>query len=307
MSERDEIKKAIELATQGKHSEARDAVLRLEPCIKELGMRLQLIDVAMSVLNNVKDNAKKAALSHEGTRIAEKIGRPDLQAHFMAKTADLATLRVAMWHHRRSILKLAPRWFQFATETDNREYESLSTLIDNLEREIDTLLSQANTLAERSGDKKIHASVLMSRGSIESARYLRFQADCLRGVRAKLWAKFRFVRYPIFLYLLTFSNGDARILITYVKSFIGSFLKAAQLSEQIDDPLAGYAYYNLANHLRSAYRFSAAKRYLRKARTIALKHKDTALMPQLEQMEKYIRAKNRDIPDYLSGETRELK
>src|SRR6266446_3659589 len=121
MPVRDELNRAMELAMQGKRSDARDAVLSLEPRIREPRLRLQLIDVAMSALDNVNDNAKKATLSIEGAKIAEAMGRADLQAHFMAKTADLAMLQVAIWHHRRSILNLAPRWFQFATEAEKNE------------------------------------------------------------------------------------------------------------------------------------------------------------------------------------------
>src|SRR5258708_4500800 len=129
MSVRDELNRAVELANLGKRSEARDAVLSLEPRIKEPRLRIQLIDVSLSALDNVKDNAKKATLSIEGTRIAEGMGRVDLQAHFMAKTADLVMTQVALWHYRRSMLKLAPRWFQFATQTEEKEHESLTTLI----------------------------------------------------------------------------------------------------------------------------------------------------------------------------------
>jgi len=230
MSERDELRTAMDLAMQGKRSEAQEMLLCLEPRIKEPHLRLHLIDVALSVFDNVKDNAKKATLSIEGAEIAESIGRADLQAHFMAKTADLAMFRIALWHHRRSMLKLMPRWFQFATEAEKREHESLTSLISKLESEIDALLSHALAQSEQSGNKKIKASVLMSMGSIESARYLRYMMDCMRGVRAKLWSRFVLMRYPFFVYLLTCWNGDAKKLNAYIKSFTSKFLKAARLS-----------------------------------------------------------------------------
>lgn len=304
MSERDEVEKAMELAMRGSRSDARDIVLRLEPRIKEPNLRLRLIHVAQSVLSNVKDNAKKTTLSVEGAKIAEAIGRTDLQGHFMATTADLMMLQVSLLHHSRSMLKIAPRWFEFATEADKNEHESLTTLIEQRESEIDTLLSQAVSHSERSGDKKIQASVLMSMGSIESQRYQQYKMDCMRGVRAKLWTMFEFMHYPFFEYLLTFWNGDDQKLNAHLKSFTTSFLTAARLASEIDDPLAGYAYYNLAVHLKSTYRFGAAKRHLATARILALKHNDAALIEQLEALEKYIKRKNRDIPDYLSGETR---
>jgi len=77
------------------------------------------------------------------------------------------------------MLNLAPRWFRFATEAEKNEHGALTTLMDKLEGEINTLLSRAMTLSERVGDKKIRASVLMSMGSIESARYLRYKMDCI--------------------------------------------------------------------------------------------------------------------------------
>jgi len=121
-------------------------------------------------------------------------------------------------------------------------------------------------------------------------------------IRAKLWATFTFIRYPIFEYLLTFSNGDAQKLNGYIKSFSSCFLRAAKLYEEAGEPYTGYAYYNLANQLKSAYRFGLAKKYLTKARSFALQHNDATLMQQIETLDSRIDAKNMDIPDYLNGE-----
>lgn len=128
----------------------------------------------------------------------------------------------------------------------------------------------------------------------------------MRGIRANFWTMFEFMHYPFFEYLLTFWNGDAQKLNAYFNSFTSCFLRAARLFEEIGDSLAGHAYHNLAIYLKSTYRFRAAKGYLAKARIIALKHNDAALMRLLDALEGSIKAKNRDIPDYLSGETREL-
>jgi len=306
MAESDELREIARLAMSGRRAEARTAILKLEPRVKDPQLRLELIDVASSVLNDVKDNAKKALLSLEGARIAARMGLPGLQAHFMAKSAEVAIYQVAIWHHRRSMLDLPPDWFQFATEADMTEHKSLTTLIDKVEGEIDSRLSQAKIQAEQSGDKRVQASVLMSTGTIESARYLQFKMNCMRGFRAKIWSHFEIARYPLFEYALTFWNRDAQKLNDHVKAFTNSFLEAARLSEEMNDSLAGYAYFNLAVHLRSTYRFGACKKYAAKARFVATKHNDTALLSQLPALEETIKAKNRDIPDYLAGETRKL-
>ena len=127
----------------------------------------------------------------------------------------------------------------------------------------------------------------------------------LSGFRAKLWTMFSFAHCSLFEYLLAFSSGDAQKLNAYVKLFTNSFLKAAHLAEEIKDPLAGYAYYNLAVHLRPTYKFGIAKKYLAKARDIASAHNITDLIQQIKSLEKSIEARNKDIPDYLSGESRE--
>jgi hypothetical protein len=67
-----------------------------------------------------------------------------------------------------------------------------------------------------------------------------------------------------------------------------------------------YAYYNLANNLRSAFRFLKAKKYLRLAKKIAERYGEKRLHPGIAILEKSIRTRNRDTPDYLAGERREI-
>jgi hypothetical protein len=145
----------------------------------------------------------------------------------------------------------------------------------------------------------------MSKAAIESSRYLQYKAEYMtHGVRAKLWMKFRFMRYPFFEYLLTVWNGDAKKASVLFNSFRLSLLKAAQLFEEVDDSNAGVAYYNLANDLRTGYQFRLAKKYLAKAKMIATKHDDKVVLGQVEEMYEAIRDRNKHIPDYLNGETR---
>lgn len=306
MSEKSELQNAIGLVLQGDRAAARAALLSLEPRIKDQHMRVQLIDAMLSVLDPLTDNAKQVELSVEGAQIAETIGLPDLAADFMARKADFLMLQVSIRQHRMAMLKLAPNWIEFATEVEKAEYESLATKIAKLEQEIDALLSHAISQAEGSGDKRDLGFVLMSKAAIESSRYLQFKtAYMAHGIRAKLWIKFRFMRYPFFEYLLTAWNGDAKKANILFNSFRDSLLKAARLFEEINDSNAGAAYYNLANNLRTAYKFRSARKYLNKAEVIALKHNDKIVLKQVEEMRQVIRNKNKDVPDYLNGERRE--
>jgi hypothetical protein len=71
-----------------------------------------------------------------------------------------------------------------------------------------------------------------------------------------------------------------------------------------EEETAAYTFYNLANDLRSAYRFRAAKRYLNRARHIAEKHKIEGLLKGIRLLEMSIKARNRDTPNYAAGERR---
>ncbi len=307
MSEKDELKKAMDLIEKGKRSDARAALLALEPNLKNPNLRLQLIDASLGVLDPLKDNTTQIRLASEGIRMATAAGLGYLQAHFMARSADLLMMQVALRQHRQKKLKLAQEWMEFSTEADKREYEQLTEEVDKLEKEIDGLSSGAIALAEASGDKRIQGYVLLSKAGIESSRYLRFKADCMvHSFRAKLWMKYEFMRLPFFETLMMFSNGDAKKLQAYIKLFTKSFLDAARLFESIDDSTAAVAYHNLANDLKGAYRFRAARKYLAMGKANALKHSDEQMLRRIELMEKEIKGKNRNLPDYLNGETRDL-
>lgn len=307
MSEKDELIKAMKVMEEGKRSDARAAFLRLEPNLKDPNLRLQLIDASLAVLDPLNDNATQLRLAAEGTRLAAATGLSYLQAHFMARTADFLMLQVGVRQHRRKKLKLAREWIEFATQADKLEYEKLTREINKLEKEIDGLLFGALKLAETSGNKRIQGYILLSKGGIESARYLQFKADSMvHSFRAKLWIKYEFMRYPFFESLMMFSNGDATKLRAHIKLFTQSFLRAVQLFEDINDSMAATAYHNLANDLKSAYRFRAAKKYLAKGKAVALKHNDQEMLRRIGLMEKEIAAKNRDIPDYLNRETRDI-
>jgi hypothetical protein len=307
MSQKDEIKKALALAAEGKRTQARADLLKLDPQIKDPHIRLQFIDAAISVLSPVEDNLKILALLMEGIKITSALQLHDLRAYFLGRIADSSMHQVVIRRYRMSMLKLAPRWTEFATEAEKRDYETLSAEVQTLENGIDSSLADAIKISTQTGNKRVQGLVLMTKASIESSRYLQYKTTCMHGgLRAKLWSRYEFMRYPLTEYVLLISNGDARKLNSHVKAFIDSFLRAAALFEELNDPLAATAYHNLANDLKSAYRFRAAKRYLMKGRKIAVRHDDKSMIRQIDEMEKIIAAKNRDIPDYINGETRDL-
>jgi len=306
MTEQDKLQNAINLLMQGRRKEASAELMILEQVITDKNLRIQLIDAALSALDTVNENDKLIKLSAEGVNIAKEYNRKDVQSYFMSRKADFLMGKMTFLQYDQHNLKLSPDWVEFSTEVDKNDYEKLSAEVEKTEKEINALLDEALLLAEQSGDKRAVARVLMANAGIESSRYLHKKAEYMLGnYRTKFWLKFEFMRYPFFERLFIFPNNKGKKLNSIVTSFTVKFLKAAQICEELNDSLAGYAYHNLANDLKSAYRFRKAKKYLLKAKVIAEKYNDNLLKKQVESLEKAINARNRDIPDYINGETRD--
>jgi hypothetical protein len=305
MSEKNELKRAISLAEQGKREEAVTILVALEQKIKEPNLRLWLIDASLANFSPIKYNKKLIELAEEAISITKTGVYPDYQPYFMGRKADLLTFQISLRRHRIARLTLTPSWIGFATEAEKSEHDILMCEVETMESESESLLEQALTLAEKSGDKKTKAYILMNKGQIFSSKYLQHKADCLRNTfYGKLWVKFEFGRYPFFENLFSLTNSDIRKLTRYVKIFRESLLDAGLIFEGLDDPSASSAYFNLANELKTAYRFGEAKRFLVKSRAIALKHNDQLMITKIDEMVKIVAAKNKDIPDYLNGEDR---
>jgi cell division protein FtsB len=305
MSEKDRLHNAINLIMQGQRKEAAAELLALEKIITDKNLRIQLIDAALSALDPVSENDKLIKLSEEAIAMTDKNNRKDLQAFFTSRKADFLMGKMTFLLYGQANLKLSPDWTAFSTEEDKKEYEALTAEAEKTESEINTLLRDALMLAEQSNSKQVVARILMSSASIDSARYLHYKMECMRGgLRTKLWVKFELLRHPFFEKWLVYSKEKTDKLNGFLKSFTDKFLNAAHILDELNDSLAGYAYHNLANDLKSAYRFGKAKKYLLKAKAMAERHNDYLLKKQVELLGKAINARNGDIPDYINGEIR---
>lgn len=305
MSEENELAAALDLYAQGRRSEATASILKLEPRVRDKKARLQLIDAALSVIDPTKQNAPLIDLSEEGIRIASELRLVDLQAFFMARKADVLIIKEGVFWHRQTSLKLAPGWIEFSTEADKRNWERLERERAALNTEIDELLARAFFVAEQSSNKRILGRVLMALGGVASARYLQCKAESMKhGMQAKLWVNFRIFRYPVFERLFLLLNRKGRGVKAQLELLTKSYLRAAEVFKKIEDSTEAHAYYNLAVHLRGAYDFRAVRKYLRRAREIAVRHDDQILIRQIDSLERIVKARNTDIPDYLHGETR---
>lgn len=303
MSEEDEFKKAMSLLMSGKRKEASAALLPLYQEATKKEFKIRVIDALLSAMDTILENQRLIDMASEGANLAGELGATDFRAHFMSRKADFLMAKSSFCHYQCANLKLAPGWIEFSTEADRNNYEILAKINNELELEIDQLLNEALTLAERMDNKKVLAFILMSRASVQSSNYIQYKMDSMRGTwKAKGWLLLHRMGHEIPI-LFGFKHSQA--LKTYVNSFTGDYLRAAKLFEEIDDDGAGYAYFDLAVALKSSYHFRKANKFLRRAETIAKKYNNELMAAKIKDLAKSIKARNRDVPDYLRGEKRE--
>jgi hypothetical protein len=303
MSKENDFKKAMSLLMSGRRKEAAAVMLPLYQQATKREFKIQIIDALLSAIDPILENQRLIDMASEGAKLACELGATDLQAHFISRRADFLMVKVSSYHYQCANLKLAPGWIEFSTEADRKNYEMLAMKKNELEIEIDHQLNEALALSERTGNKKVLAFILMSRASIQSSRYIQYKMDSLRRTRkAKVWLLLHKMgcEFPI-----VFGFKYSKVLKSYIKSFTADYLRAAKLFEEIDDDGAGYAYFDLAVQLKSSYLFSKAIKSLRKAKTIAKKYNNELMAAKIKDLEKSIKARNRDVPDYLKGEKRE--
>lgn len=147
----------------------------------------------------------------------------------------------------------------------------------------------------------------MSKGSLASARYMELKGEYLRlELPIVKWLKSGWLRYYLFDHRFIFNTEHRQELKALIRSYRADYLRAATLFDGVGSSMAANAYYNLANHLRTAFRFREARKYISKAEAIARTHNDVVVLRQAKVLKRIIKARNKDIPNYVAGEKRDL-
>lgn len=303
--EKDKFNKAYNLLMDGRRKEASAELLSLYKITNNNTLKLKIIDSLLSALDPTDELNKLMSLTEDGIEISKKMNLLNLQAHFMAKKAENLMFVISMMQYDKHNLKLSSDWIEFATELDKKMFEEYENQENKLESEANALISDAIDIVNKTENKKTRAYILTIKGSISGGRYLQLKSEYLKTrPKIKWWLKIKFMRWPFLEKLFILSKDQSEKLQSLMNDFIKNYLSAAKIFEEINDSTAGYAYYNLANNLKIAYRFKLASKYLEKAELIAQTNQDGLLIKQVAIMKKSIRAKNEDIPNYINGERR---
>lgn len=237
-----------------------------------------------------------------GMEMAEKLGEATTRAYLMGMRAkNLAILNGSLIIARKN-LRLAPGWLGFSLERDEEQYKSLTKRIDTNDEEIDRLARAAQS---ESGNQATLGHVLLSVGNISIQRYMSVKSDCLqKAVRLPSLIRQRLRSSSLDEYLW-YRALDRRTMRKHVKECECRYSEAVAAFQAADDELnVAYAFYAVANDLRSANRFRKARRYLKQAETIARQHNDQTLLNRIPVLKERIHQRNRNVPNYAAGEGR---
>ena len=307
MSENTDFQNAMALLQSGRRKEATKEFLNLYAKVTNIGFRLQVIDVLMSSLDPILQTDKLIEVADDGINITQQLNRPDIEAHLMAAKATYIMNEIYSLKYRQHNLKLLPQqWINFSTERDEAEYVNITEAIHDREHEVDNLINEAIKIAGLTNDKMVQAYVAMSVGDVHQSRYMNLKMDAIpgRSTRAKWWLRLEPLRQRGLENYLFFNLHQIRALRNHLSRVTQCFLRAAELFREINDPREAHAFYNLANHLRIAFRFRQATNYLKQARVVAQKHNEQLLLKQIDELARIMKARNKDVPNYLEGETR---
>ena len=147
MSERDEIKKAHALISQGKEEEA-EKILWTVYTSNEPMIKIDAVLALLVVLDHVTENDKLLEVTNVGIEVAEKINRQDVLAFLMGKKCMFLLTNLSSMIHREKNLMLSAnvfKWIEFSLERDKKEYGLIKDARKDVEKEVKELAAKVFT------------------------------------------------------------------------------------------------------------------------------------------------------------------
>ncbi len=284
--------------------------IHLDICTNGRDDRVRL-ESALLLVDRVKPIDHLAEFLHVcdiGIACALKTTAPLPEAYLMGKRAEgLAVLTGVSLVPERKTLRMAPGWFGFSLERDEARFKELTQKVESIDGEVDGLLSRGLAISGSAGSHSTKAQVLLCSGRVHFQRYMNLKMEYLKQrfkVPSFLLGFLRPYRLDEFF---LFTKEERANMERCLAQCQASYLAAAdEFREDGQESATAYAYYNLANEFRTAFRFRKAKKYLSLAKQIAERNGDNKLLPGIKVLEQSIRVRNRDVPNYLAGERREI-
>ncbi len=265
--------------------------------------RLESIIDSLNISSRLRNHSKLIKSCEEGMEIARNLKDYATQAYLMARKALFLSLDISLHIYAQQNIVLSPNWIGFSLKADERRYKDLTNQIKANRNEIKHLFGKAMQIAEQQGRQDLKAHILMLMGQYYGGKLSDYKTEHIaKKPRSRLSNLCLAKRYNLDYYLV-FDRNDRRKMKKYLFLCRKKLLEAAVLFEAVaDKSKESYALYNLANQLRTANKFKEASKYLTQAKIIARKSSDVNLLKMADEMEKRIKTRNKDIPNYVGGE-----
>ncbi|MFX0139404.1 MAG: hypothetical protein ACFFDN_37535 [Candidatus Hodarchaeota archaeon] len=300
MSEKDKFLVAKRFMSLGQMEKTSAILWEIYDKTKNSALKLQIILGLIVALNQAKDNDKLHKICIEGIKLANSLAALDAKAYLMAKKAHCLLVDFGFNLYKRKNLVLTPEWKGFALESEEKEYKNLTEKIIKSEKEADLLLDDSLKFVEKKGSKDAKANVLMFKGEIFAEKYLNYKMENMKLTKLRLFFKNLTSKDYFF-----FDKEDRKKLKEYLSICRKSFLESASIYKSIGDESGeALSFLNLANYLNSANRSNEVNKYLSKAKKIAQKHKDVALLNRIDELEKSIKMRTVNKPHFFNREDR---
>lgn len=300
MSEKDKFQAALYFTSLGQMEKASAIFWEIYNKTKNSALKLQTILTLITILNQSKDNDILQKICTEGINLANCLGDIDAKAYLIAKKAHCLSVDVWFNLYKRKNLVLTPGWKGFALESEEKEYKNLTEKIISSEKEADLLLNESLKIIEEKDSKDTKANVLMFKGELYAEKYLNYKMENMKLTKLRLFFKNLTSKDYFF-----FNREDRKKLKEFMSSCKNSFLESASIFESSGDEIGkAHSFLNLANYLGSASCQNEANKYLAKARKIAQKHKDIAMLHRIDKLVKSIKTRTVNTPRRFNREGR---
>ena len=301
MSETQSFHKARKLISENKKEAAATLLWRLYSSKSPI-MRLNAILSLTEVIDQSTENEKLLKVSDKGIEISTALKLGNEKAFLMGKKGSFLLYQLALLIHRKRSLKLAAdvfTWIDFSLEKEKNEFEKISRHCHAIEEEVQDIEIAILELAESSTDLKLRGHIFASIGDFYNSRYMTYKIDLLPGgkFRRKIGNIYFTKRWNLDDFLYSKENRQQIRMskircIYYYKKAIQEFEAGNRASD------VAYTCYNLANNLRTMFKFLKAKQFLFKAKKHAEILNEKRMLDQIELLRKRIADKNRNISNY---------
>ncbi|MFA5994681.1 MAG: hypothetical protein WC823_07025 [Parcubacteria group bacterium] len=302
MTEKEKYKMAIQLMSKEKESRKKSAVIfdELVEKANDNTIRMQSILYLVVLLNAVDHNSRIIAVCDKGLTLGKKLNDYGSVAYLMSIKAKCLEEQASLCNYEKHSLSSSLGWFNYSLESDREKADIFDKKGAMLEEQSKILIDDAIKMAEKIQRHDALANILMMSGEIYGGMYLTGKIRKMKKPKLYLFLN----KFHLDDFYMRFIEGDGETW-RCIKKSEALLLRASQIFESLGNQTnQAYAFYNLANQLRLAREFRKAKKYLEKARSIAQIKNDIPLLESIVILEETIRAKNKDVPDYINGERR---